>query len=204
MTRTLKTWAVVLGWLLLMVVAGLTQAQPRPSRAVQDANGRAAVAWLTARLWIREATGRNDGPAVAALVKAGGGVPAQLPEWCGFTQTACQRAHGLPYPGGGMQGAARAWFPLTGPQAARTVYQAGVRGALDSIRVGYKLGFAWRPNPEIHHITLAAEIVKNDIKSRPPRGFWSLGGNEGRGTNAGVHRSYYASPNITAASNWND
>lgn len=154
------------------------------------------MAWLRARLTVREATGRNDGPDVAALVKAGGGNPAEHPEWCGFTQTACQRAHGLPYPGGGMQGAARAWF--TDPH--RTVYLAGRRGTADSIRVGYCLGFDYGAG--IHHIGRAAIVVPPLRKGRPPRGFYSIAGNEGRGTNAGMHLTYYATPSIAAGANW--
>lgn len=165
-------------------------------RAAQARNAVATIAWLQARLAIREATGRNDGPAVAALVRAGGGVASQHPEWCGFTQAACQRAHGLPIPARGMQGAARAWFQ----DAHRTYYLAGQRGALDSIKPGHQAGFNYGRG--IHHITRFVEVVPPLRKGRPPRGFYTIGGNEGRGLNAGVHRTYYPSQNIAAASNW--
>ena len=179
--------------LLLLLVGVGAPAQPAP-RPVP-----ATVQWLVDRLWVREATGRNDGPAVAALVKAGGGNPADRPEWCGFTQAADQRAHRLPIPPHGMQGAARAWFYAASP---RTCYLAGRRGALADIAPGDLVGFAYGRDPVVHHIARDQAVVPSDQKSRPPRGFWVLAGNEGRGPNAGLHLSYYPGPNIAAASRW--
>lgn len=183
-------------WLLAgWAVAGLggaAQAQPQRNAAVQAAT----IGWLTARLNVREATGRNDGPAVAAIVRAGGGPPNAGLEWCGFTQAAAQRAQRLPIPAAGMQGAARAWFADPG----RTYYLAGRRGLLTSIQPGDLAGFDYGQG--IHHITRFAQVMPPLRKGRPPRGFYTLGGNEGRGTNAGVHRTYYAAPTIAAAARW--
>ena len=159
-------------------------AQPAPPTAV----GVATVQWLQARAYIRELTGNNDGPDVAALVKAGGGDPAQRPEWCGFTQAACQRAFGLPIPGGGMQGAARAWFP-----AARRV-------ALTATAPGDLAGFDYGRG--IHHVARVAVLGKPLRAGRPPRSVWTLAGNEGRGTNAGIHLTNYPAQNIAAFGRW--
>jgi hypothetical protein len=177
---------------LLSVPACCASAQPSRNPAVQAAT----IDWLTARLAVREATGRNDGPAVAALVRAGGGEPNVGLEWCGFTQAADQRAHGLPIPAAGMQGAARAWFV----DPRRTYYLAGRRGQLTSIAPGDLAGFDYGHG--IHHITRFAQVMPPLRKGRPPRGFYTIGGNEGRGANAGVHRTYYPATNITAGARW--
>ncbi|WP_460503658.1 hypothetical protein, partial [Hymenobacter agri] len=102
-----------------------------------------ALPWLAARLTATESTGYNRGPLVDKIIVAGGGNPyvRKSPEWCGFTQAAANRACGKPIPRNGMQGAAAAWFPLTGPDARRTVFFRGKRGSIDSIRVGQKAGF---------------------------------------------------------------
>jgi hypothetical protein len=200
-----KPFALVAGILLaLALLVGFAfgaAAQPRRNPATQAST----VKWLADRGTTQEATARpgNDGPAVAAIIRAGGGNPAIHPEWCGFTQAANQRAHGLPIPAKGMQGAARAWFvdaqqrPLS-----RCFYYAGRRGVLDSVQAGDLLGFAWRPNPVIHHITRAAKQVPPLRRGRPPRGYWSWGGNEGRFPTAGMHYHYYPAANITAAARW--
>lgn len=162
--------------------------------------------WLADRSTVREATARpgNDGPGVAALIRAGGGNPADRPEYCGFTQAADQRAHGLPIPGRGLQGGARYWFfDASGKHLLpRTFYYAGQLGVLDSVQQGDVLGFAWRPNPTIHHVTRADKPVPPLRRGRPPRGYWSWGGNEGRWPNAGMKYTFYPGPNITAASRW--
>lgn len=150
--------------------------------------GVATVQWLQERLYIRELTGRNDGPEVAALVRAGGGNPADHPEWCGFTQAADQRAHGLPIPSGGMQGAARAWFP-----SAR-------RLSLAQAQPGHLAGFDYGQG--LHHVARVAVLGKPLRPGRPPRTVWTIAGNEGRGTNAGIRFTNYPSANIAAFSNW--
>jgi hypothetical protein len=186
--------------LLLAIIFALWWAASVSAQTLPPRNAVATAAcikWLMARQTIREATGRNDGPAVAALVKAGGGDPSIRPEWCGFTQAACQKANGLPIPGAGMQGAARAWFPKEG---LRTTYLVGVRGTLDVIGPGDLVGFDYGRG--IHHVARCKEVVPALRKGRPPRAFYTLAGNEGRGTNAGLHLTYYAAPNIDAAARW--
>ena len=99
----------------------------------------------------RETNGKNRGPLVDPIICADGGNPADQPEWCGFTQAAANRSCGLPIPRHGMQGAAKAWFPLTGPDAGRTLWdRATGRGSIDSIRLGLKAGFDYGRG--IHHV----------------------------------------------------
>jgi hypothetical protein len=198
-----KPFALVAGILLavalLLGFALGAAAQPRRNPATQAST----VKWLADRANVREATARpgNDGPAVATIIRAGGGNPADKPEWCGFTQAADQRAHGLPIPAKGMQGAARCYFTdATGKVLlARTIYYAGRRGVLDSVQAGDLLGFH---SPVIHHVTRAALRVPPLRRGRPPRGYWSWGGNEGRYPKAGMHYTYYPAPNIQAAARW--
>lgn len=163
---------------------------PRCAKAQPTPIGVQTVQWLLDRQWIREATGRNDGPAVAALVRAGGGeyTATYHPEWCGFTQAADQLAHGLPIPKNGMQGAAAAWFPPN-----RLV-------SLDAVEIGHQAGFDYSHG--IHHIARVAVLGRPVRPGRPPRNIWTIAGNEGRGTTAGVHLTNYPATNIAAFSNW--
>jgi len=188
-------------WLFLTLVGCYAaQATPAP-RAVQARNAQLTIDWLTGRMWVREATGRNDGPGVADIIRAGGGVPAQRPEWCGFTQAADNRANGLPIPRGGMQGAAKAWFPLTGPDAERTLFHraAGI-GSIDSIRTGLQAGFDYGRG--IHHVAKVAKLGRPVRAGRAPRNVYTLAGNEGSGTNAGLKLTLYPIGAIDALSNW--
>ena len=200
----MKQLATFFALLTTFFVASSAHAQPPPRNPATTA---ATLDWLRQRLDVREITARpgNDGPAVAALIRAGGGEPGEHPEWCGFTQTADQRAHGLPYPGGGMQGAARYWFVDAARRPLpRTQYLAGQRGTLDSIQPGDLVGMAWAGSGGvIHHITRCAELVPALRKGRPPRGFWCLAGNEGHYPNAGLHHTYYnAMGALAAAARW--
>ena len=174
--------------LLVSCLQVTLQASAQPAACTLD--------WLRAHLNVREATGRNDGPAVAAIVRAGGGNPLQRPEWCGFTQTAANRACGLPYPANGMQGAAAAWF-RPGP---RLVYQLGTKGSLDSLKPGYKAGLWY--GTAVHHITCLAVEGRPTRRGRAARGWYCLGGNEGRGAEAGLHYTFYSSGSLFAVSNW--
>lgn len=187
----MKTAVICFALLLLWLVA--THAHGQTTQAQRAA---CTLDWLHQHLNVREATGRNDGPAVAAIIRAGGGTAADRPEWCGFTQTAANKSCGLPFPANGMQGAARYWF-LPGP---RLVYTLGGKGTFEAIQPGYKVGI-WHGNA-IHHITCAETPGRAVRKGRPARGWWCLAGNEGTGTSAGVHRTFYAAPSIYAAANW--
>lgn len=180
-----------------------SSAQAQTTRAQQAQAGQCVLSFLHAHKYVREATGRNDGTDVAALVRAGGGEYSATykPEWCGFTQAAANRSCGLPIPRNGMQGAARAWFPLTGPDAARTVFRRGVKGSIDSIAVGQKAGFDYGKG--IHHVACIDELGRPVRSGRAPRTLYTLAGNEGKGTNAGLHRTLYPITSIDGLSNWN-
>ncbi|MDO7849939.1 hypothetical protein Q5H92_26505 [Hymenobacter sp. M29] len=154
---------------LLVAVSGQLQAQT------------CALPWLTARLSARESAGYNRGPLVDAIVRAGGGAPGQ--EWCGFTQAAANRSCGQPIPRAGLQGTARNWFPLAGPDAGRTVFhRAAGRGRLDAIAVGQKAGYDFGRG--LHHVNAVAELGRPLRAGRAPRAVWCLGGNEGTGATA--------------------
>ncbi|SNC67369.1 hypothetical protein SAMN06265337_1927 [Hymenobacter gelipurpurascens] len=179
--------------LCLLLLSTPVLAHAQPSQAQQTINAKGLIDWLTARLWFRETHGNNRSPAIDALTKAGGG---QLGwPWCGYTQLANQQANKLPFPK--EAGAARAWFV----DKLRTYFLVGQRGALDSLRPGHLVGLSYGNG--INHVTRAVEIFPRLRKGRPPRGAWCIGGNEGRGTTAGIHRTYYAGPAIRAASNYN-
>lgn len=158
-----------------------------------------ALPYLTAHLGAVESAGYNRGPMVDAIVRAGGGKTSQ--EWCGFTQAAANRSCGQPIPRNGGQGAARNWFPLAGPDAARTLFhRAAGRGSIDAIAVGQKAGYDFGRG--IHHVNAVAELGRPVRAGRAPRAVWCLGGNEGTGPTAGLKRSLWPVASIDALSNW--
>lgn len=179
-------------WLLVLWLLLILSAVAQPSRAVQAANATRAIAWLEAHRDVREATGRNDGPAVWAIIRAGGGEPRM--EWCGFTQCAAQKYAGLPYPDG--PGAAANWFH----SRQRTYYVRGHRGNADSLQVGHCVGI-WHGDA-VHHITRAVTLARPIRRGRPARGAWCIAGNEGRGSDAGVKLTFYPLVSMYALSNW--
>ena len=176
--------------LLCLLLALASPATAAPTGA------ECCIAWLRARLWVREATGHNDGPAVAAIIAANNGNPRD--EWCGHTQADAQRSCGLPVPKG--SGGSYNWFL----DRVRTFYLVGVRGTLDAIQPGHLVGIYSPKRGRIAHITRAVQVVPPLRKGRPPRGFYCIGGNEGSGTNAGMHLTYYPSGGIHAAANWSN
>jgi hypothetical protein len=184
--------------LLLLVQCSLFNVVAQPtSRARQAQAAACTLKWLADHQAARETAGKNRGPLVDPIIRAGGGVPAQRPEWCGFTQAAANRSCGLPIPRNGMQGAAAAWFPLKGPDAARTLWD---RKTIDSIALGLKAGFDYGNG--IHHVAEVAELGRPMRAGRAPRSVWTWAGNEGKGTAAGLYRSLYPIGAIDALSNW--
>ena len=194
LTKGLYWLAVVAGLLLLAV-----RASAQPSRARETANAVCTLDFLRAHLSVRESEGNNAGPGVRALVLAGGGdySSAYHPEWCGFTQAAANRSCGLPIPKNGMQGAAAAWF-TPGPRLV--FHRARAYGSIDSIRPGLKCGFDYGRG--IHHIGCVAVLGRPVRAGRAPRSLYTLAGNEGRGTDAGVKLSLYSIGSIDALANW--
>ena len=193
---------LVRAMLLWALICLAYYAKAQPSRARQSQAGTCTLKWLEQHQAARENNGKNRGPLVDAIIKAGGGVPAQRPEWCGFTQAAANRSCGLPIPRNGMQGAAAAWFPLKGPDAARTLWDRKTgQGSIDSIAMGLKAGFDYGRG--IHHVAAVAELGRPVRAGRAPRSVWTWAGNEGTGTAAGLKRSLYPIGAIDALSNWN-
>ena len=199
--RTIFLWVLILllGWLF-----GAWRAQAQPAaRACQAQAATCTLAFLRSYLWVRESQGYNAGPGVEQLVRAGGGEyrATYKPEWCGFTQAAANRSCKLPIPGKGMQGAARAWFPTTGSDAGRLVFhRAAGRGSIDSIRLGLKAGFDYGAG--IHHVAAVAQLGRPVRAGRAPRSVYTLAGNEGKGTAAGLKLTLYSITSIDALANW--
>lgn len=186
--RYFQAVRLLLTLLVLLLLGHACHAQPAAQRQRADCT----LGWLRDHLWVREATGHNDGPAVWALIHAGGG--QRHDEWCGYTQLAAQRACGLPVPA--EAGAARAWFRAR----RRLVYTQGGIGSLAAVRPGYCVGI--RYGSAIHHIIRAAVAGRAVRRGRPARGWYCYGGNEGRGPNAGIHYTFYPAASFNAVANW--
>jgi hypothetical protein len=167
-------------------------AQPAP-RAVQPQRAALATAWLEQHLYLKETHGYNRAPLIDTWARANGNALGS--EWCGLTQWACQKAQKLPTPRG--PAGSYNWFL----DPARTVL-LGTRGSFDSVRVGYCIGIYSARRGRIAPITRAVQAARPIRKGRPARGFWCIGGNEGSGANAGVHRTFYPATGIHAGANW--
>lgn len=177
--------------LLLLALLGsvATSSAQRPARAVEASRAAAADAWLKAHLWpvVREATGHNDGAFIDALCVEG--KVAKRSAWCGLTQRKVQATLRLPFPAGAA--GSYNWFL----DRSRAV-------PLDSIRAGLCVGIYSPARGRIAHITRVSEVVPPLRKGRRPRGAYCIGGNEGTGTRAGIHRTLYPISSIYALSNW--
>lgn len=181
--------------MLFVLLALSWAADAQPLRALEARRAAAATAWLEAHLYIREQTGDNDGPDVWALIREGGGEPRSA--WCGFTQRKVQAVLGLPFPDGA--GGSYNWFLL---RSRHTYYIQGQCGTADSIRVGHCVGIYSARRGRIAHITRAVALVPPLRKGRAPRAAYCIGGNEGSGPRAGIHRTLYPLSSIYALSNW--
>ncbi|GAA4362734.1 hypothetical protein GCM10023185_30940 [Hymenobacter saemangeumensis] len=152
----------------------------------------------SARLHIREATGRNDGPEVELAQRLAGAKKGD--PWCGCEMYMQQRLSGLPWPK--WPAAARNWSLGTD---ARTFYITGVRGSLDSIRLGHIVTFYYPNLGRVGHVGRAVGFSRPVRAGRPVRGFIVRSGNTGRGggrDGAGVYDVFYPAYSIYAASNW--
>ncbi|MGI4742613.1 MAG: hypothetical protein ACRYG7_46235 [Janthinobacterium lividum] len=166
--------------------------------AQQRLNAACGLHWSAARLGVREATGRNDGPEVESYLRVTGNRRGD--PWCGAFQAAGQQACGLPMPAGA--GGARNWFALT----PRTYYVRGIRGVPDSARLGHKVAFYYANLGRIGHVGQIAAIGRGVRRGRPARGFVVRAGNTGVGggrDGAGVHDLFYSAADVYALSNWN-
>lgn len=186
----------------LVVAVGLLiaaiRAYGQPSRAIQATNGNCTATWAYTQLYVREATGNNDGPEVERYQRVTGNHRGEA--WCGSFQAACQQACGLPWPA--SAGGARFWFL---PTNRRTFFLRGQRGTLDSLKVGDKVGFIYSAG-RVGHIGLAVAAKRAVRRGRPARGFIIRAGNTGSGggrEGAGVRDVFYSAADIATASNWN-
>ncbi|MCC3156418.1 hypothetical protein LJ737_04170 [Hymenobacter sp. 15J16-1T3B] len=153
--------------------------------------------WCTSKLYVREATGRNDGPEIDAWNKAAGAAPRSF--WCATYQTAGQRACGLPVPAG--PAGSYNWFK---PGSARTYYIRGQRGAVDSLKAGHLVGFYYANLGRIGHIG-RLQAPTRVARRGNARGWTTLEGNTGSGggrNGAGVHVLLRASWEFYAGANW--
>lgn len=151
-----------------------------------------------ARLSIREATGRNDGPQVEAAQRAAGAKKGD--PWCGCEQYVEQKLCSLPAPA--WAAAAANWTLATSP---RTYYIRGRRGTADSIRVGDQVTFYYVNLGRVGHVGRNVQAARPVRRGRHARGFIVRAGNTGSGggrDGAGVHDVFYAAPDIYAAANW--
>jgi hypothetical protein len=173
--------------------------QPRPvSRVQQKANAFCLLKSSAARLGVREATGRNDGPQVEAAQRAAGAKKGD--PWCGCEQYVEQKLCGLPTP---AWAAAAANWTLTGN--SRTYYIRGQRGVADSIQVGDQVTFYYANLGRVGHVGRNVQATRSLRRGRPARGFIVRAGNTGSGggrDGAGVHDVFYAATDVYAAANW--
>ncbi len=192
----IRNFARGVGLVAILFCNVLARGQSRTiaSPAQQARNSEASLVWLRAHLHVREATGRNDGPDVTAIIRAAGGTPGE--EYCGDTQFNAQKAWRGPTPAG--PAGSYNWFL----NPTRTYFLLGVRGSVDSLKVGHCIGIYSPKRKRIAHITRVAQLGRPVRAGRPPRGYFCIGGNEGLGVNAGIHLNFYPASGIYAAANW--
>ena len=180
--------------LLLLALAGHAQTAHRARPGAAACQLQAA----TARLHVREATGRNDGPEVWAAQKAAGAKRGD--PWCGCEMYVQQVGCGLPFPK--WPAAARNWSDAGSP---RTFYLRGLRGSLDSIRPGHIVTFYYANLGRVGHVGKVVALGRPLRAGRPPRTFLVNAGNTGRGggrDGAGVYNVTYQAADIFGAANW--
>jgi hypothetical protein len=152
------------------------------------------VAWLRAHRYVVEIGANNRAPEIDSWAKRAGVVLGS--EWCGLTQMQCQIDNKLPFPSG--PAGSYNWFLKTN---ARTVYLQSQRGTYQKLVKGYPVGIFNRARGRVAHITRIVEVVWDGPHTRPPRGFWCIGGNEGRFP-GGVKLTFYSYSSIYAGANW--
>ncbi|MGI4870687.1 MAG: hypothetical protein ACRYFX_05845 [Janthinobacterium lividum] len=154
--------------------------------ATQQANARRILAWEASQLYVRE-HGYNRGPEVESYQRTTGNHAGE--EWCGSFQATANARCALPFPA--AAGGARYWFLLS---SLRTFFVQGVRGSVDNVQPGDRVGFYNPAARRIGHIGC--------VEARARNGFVTIEGNTGRLANAGVHRLSRGRGEIYAAANW--
>jgi len=188
------TLLILVVWLLALVSFGSHGQQLPPAVA----NANCLLKWSYTQLDVRELTGRNDGLAVEAYLRITGNRKGD--SWCGAFQAAGNKACGRPFPAGA--GGSYNWFLLKSP---KTFYVAGVRGSVDWIQLGDRVGFYYSNLGRIGHIGHVVREAGRVRRGRPARGYIVRAGNTGSGggrDGAGVHDYFYSASDIHAASRW--
>ena len=180
--------------LILYLVCTRAHAQaPRPGTAC-------LLTTSAARLKVREATGRNDGPEVEKVQRLAGARVGVDP-WCGCERYYWNYTCGRPSPK--WPAAARNWSQPTDPH---TFYiRGGKRGVLDSVKVGDTTTFFYSNLGRVGHVGMVVELGRPLRAGRPPRTYRIRAGNTGSGggrDGAGVHDVTYSAESIYAASTW--
>lgn len=183
--------------LTLLLIAHSFQTAAQPGRAAQAAAGARAAVVAAGRLGIREATGKNDGPAIDAMLRLVGS--PRFSPWCGAEQAWQQQLCGLPFPR--QAGGARFWAV----DPVRTYFVRGTRGSVDSLKPGHQVMFYYANLGRIGHIGRAVAPGRSVRRGRPARGWWCVEGNTGTsGTRegAGVHRLFRQANEFYACTNY--
>jgi hypothetical protein len=150
------------------------------------------------RLYIREATGHNDGAEVEVAQRAAGAKKGD--PWCGCERFMWNKLAGLPTPA--WPAAARNWSLTSSP---RTYYIRGLRGSLDSVKVGDTVTFYYANLGRVGHVGMDVAHSRPIRRGRPTRSFTVRAGNTGAGggrDGAGNHDVLYAATDIYAGARW--
>jgi hypothetical protein len=121
------------------------KAKSLTTSAIRAARVECCLAFGKKYAHVREATGQNDGWQIEVWQKMGGGRKGW--PWCGYYELARQYECDLPFPT--EAGASKSWFR---PTSWRTTYIRHVRGSIDSLKVGYKIGVYYPHLRRIGHI----------------------------------------------------
>ncbi|MBC6698085.1 hypothetical protein [Hymenobacter sp. BT190] len=187
--------ALLLGcWLLLTSLACPAQIASRAKPAAIECQLQASAE----RMHVRERTGRNDGPEVEAAQKAAGA--KKFDPWCGCEMFVQQQSCGLPSPK--WPAAARNWSQLT---STRTFFIRGLRGSVDSVRLGTIVTFYYANLGRVGHVGKVVGVGRPLRAGRAPRTFLVNSGNTGRGggrDGAGVYNVNYPAYQIYGGANW--
>jgi hypothetical protein len=119
----------------------------------------------------------------------------------GEASRALERAVGVSLTAPGVPGSRWALVPVELAEPGRLTFHRAAWGTVDSIRVGQKAGFDYGRG--IHHVGAVAELGRPVRAGRAPRSIWTLAGNEGTGTTAGVKHTLYPIGAIDGLANWN-
>jgi hypothetical protein len=184
--------AALINCLVLMLLSTPAQAQVRRG-------AECLLPTSTARLKVREATGRNDGPDVE-LAQRLAGARVGIDPWCGCERYLWNLRCGRPSPK--LPAAARNW---SRPGDKQTFYIRGQRGVLDSLKIADTVTFFYTNLGRVGHVGMVVAVGRPIRAGRPARDYRVRAGNTGSGggrDGAGVHDVTYSAGSIYAGSTW--